>query len=493
MPALPPFMTATTRALIAGLACSVAAAALSQDKAEPSFTAPLPAMHVHTTAEGAPRRLKRTPTPAATPSRQPFENQIAVFVDRERTYQTLLGIGGAITDAAAEVWARLPPPKQAELLEAYFNPERGLGYSLLRTTIHSSDFSSASYTYVKDGDTALASFDVAPDRRFRLPMIRAALKAAGGAVTTFASPWSAPAWMKDNASMLQGGKLRPEMAAAWARYMARFVAAYEAEGVPIWGLTVQNEPMAKQTWESMIYTAEEERDFLKNHLGPTLRDAGLGGRKIIVWDHNRDLMVHRAQVILADPEAAKYVWGVGFHWYETWAGGEPMHRNVAAVQAAWPQMNLLLTEATVERFDPARLQWWPNAERYGRQMIEDFNAGAVGWTDWNIVLDQHGGPNHVGNFCFAPVHADLRTGELTYTPSFAYLGHFSKFVRPGARRVGAVSSHSSLLTTAFVNPDGRLAVIVMNGGAAPVNYGLHVGGRQFELTIPAHAIQTIVE
>lgn len=214
--------------------------------------------------------------------------------------------------------------------------------------------------------------------------------------------------------------------------------------------------MARQTWESMIFSAEEERDFLKNHLGPTLRREGLG-----------------------------------FHWYETWAGGEPMHRNVAAVHEAWPQVRLLLTEATVERFDPARLQWWPHAERYGRQMIADFNSGAVGWTDWNILLDERGGPNHVGNFCFAPVHAHSRSGELVFTPSFAYLGHFSKFIRPGARRVGAVSSRSTLHTTAFVNPDGRLAVVVMNDGDAAADYRLQIGEREAALAIPAHAIQTI--
>ncbi len=224
-----------------------------------------------------------------------------------------------------------------------------------------------------------------------------------------------------------------------------------------------------------------------------MKAAGLGDRRIIVWDHNRDLIAHRAQVILSDPEAAQYVWGIGFHWYETWAGGEPMHRNVAAVHAAWPDVPLLLTEATVERFDPAQMRSWANAERYGRQMIEDFNAGAVGWTDWNILLDQNGGPNHVGNHCFAPVHADLRTGELVFTPSFAYLGHFSKFVRPGARRVSATASRSTLLATAFVNADRRLAVVVMNPTDSAVRYSLLVGAHQWALEIPARAIQTLVE
>lgn len=449
-------------------------------------------LRVHTTAQAAPQRLAFAGTVPWTPRQQTPEGDVAVFVNPTQRFQTVLGIGGAITDASAEVFATLSPAAQAELLRAYFDPEQGIGYTLLRTTIHSSDFSSASYTYVQDGDTSLASFDVAPDRVHRLPMIRAALKAAGGKLTTYVSPWSAPAWMKDNGSMLQGGALRPEHTGTWARYIAKTVQAYEREGVPIWGLTVQNEPMARQRWESMIFTAEQERDFVRDHLGPTLAREGLGDRKLIVWDHNRDLIKQRADVILGDPGAAKYVWGVGFHWYETWAGGAPMHGNVAATQQAWPHINLLLTEATVERFDASQMQSWANAERYGQQMVADFNAGAVGWTDWNILLDEKGGPNHVGNFCFAPVHADRATGALTFTPSFAYLGHFSKFIRPGAQRVSAVSSRSSLQTTAFAHPDGRLAVVVLNVGDAPVHYRLQVGEQEALVTIPARAIQTLV-
>ncbi len=447
---------------------------------------------VVTTAQGALPRLATTATVALQAASQVPESEVAVFVNTTHHFQTLLGIGGAITDATAEVFASLTPAQQEELLTAWFDPVRGLGYSVLRSTIHSSDFSSASYTYVQEGDAALASFDIAHDRHYRLPMVRRALQAAGGQLTTYVSPWSAPAFMKTNGNMLQGGKLKPEFADAWALYIAKFIQAWQAEGIPIWGLTVQNEPMAKQRWESMIYTAEDERDFLKNHLGPVLRAQGLGDKKIIVWDHNRDLITHRADVILSDPEAAQYVWGVGYHWYETWAGGEPMVRNVAAVQAAWPDTNLMLTEATIEGYAPERLQDWANAERYGNAILQDLNAGAVGWTDWNILLDEHGGPNHVGNFCFAPVHADSQTGALHYTPQFFYLGHFSKFIRPGARRVSASSSRSTLQTTAFVNPDGRLATVVLNTGDAPVQYMLEIDGQQAQITIPARAIQTLL-
>lgn len=460
--------------------------------ADPPRMGAVPAtLQVYTTAQEVPARLVLTQTLRFSAGDSATDAQASILVNPDQRFQTVLGIGGAITDASAEVFARLPAVEQARLLTAYFDPANGIGYSLLRTTIHSSDFSSASYTYVADGDASLASFDISPDRRHRIPMIRAAIQAAGGQLTTYASPWSAPGWMKDSGRMVQGGSLLPRFAPTWAQYITRFVQDYEQAGIPIWGLTVQNEPLARQTWESMIFSAEQERDFLRDHLGPTLARAGLGGRKIIVWDHNRDLIKHRADVILSDPAAAKYVWGVGFHWYETWDGSPPMHDNVAATQQGWPGIQVLLTEATVERFDPARLQSWPNAERYGRQIIGDFNAGAVGWTDWNILLDARGGPNHVGNFCFAPVHADTATGTLTFTPTFAYLGHFSKFIRPGARRVSAVSSRKFLHTTAFLNPDGRLAIVVLNDGDKPVRYEVQIGTAAVALTIPAHAIQTL--
>ncbi len=292
--------------------------------------------------------------------------------------------------------------------------------------------------------------------------------------------------------MLQGGKLLPDYYDTWARYYTKFIKAYEAEGMPIWGITIQNEPMAVQRWESCIYTAEEERDFLKNHLGPTMEKEGLGDKKIIVWDHNRDLINHRANVIFEDPEAAKYAWGIGFHWYETWAGGAPMFTNLGNIKESFPTKNLMFTEGCQEGFDPDKYQYWMHAERYGRSLINDFNQGTVGWTDWNILLDQKGGPNHVGNFCFAPIHGDTDKGELIYTPSYYYIGHFSKFIRPKAKRVSTVCSRSQLLSTSFLNDNGSLITVVMNQSDNEITYKLYVDSEAVELTIPAHAIQTHV-
>jgi glucosylceramidase len=447
---------------------------------------------VYTTAADTDLRLSPTGQSKFEPADQPLETEVAIFVNPQKTFQTFMGIGGAITDASAEVFASLPATKQEALLTAYYGIEDGIGYSLIRTTIHSCDFGPGSYTYIEAGDSALATFNIDHDRKYRIPLIKQATATAGGDLLLYVSPWSPPAFMKSNRSMLQGGKLLPQYRDAWASYYVKFIQAYEAEGMPIWGLTIQNEPMAKQRWESCIYTAEEERDFLKNHLGPTLEQAGLGDKKIIVWDHNRDLINHRANTILGDPEAAKYVWGVGFHWYETWTGGEPMFTNLDNVNASFPSKNLIFTEGCNESFDDTKYEFWPNAERYGRSMINDFNQGTVAWTDWNILLDETGGPNHVGNFCFAPVHADTKAGELIFTPSYYYIGHFSKFIRPQAKRVSTVSSRSGLLSTSFLNEDGKMVTVVMNHTDEAIDYQLYVGNEAVSANLPAHAIQTLV-
>ncbi|MGE5355814.1 MAG: glycoside hydrolase family 30 protein [Deltaproteobacteria bacterium] len=421
---------------------------------------------------------------------QPLETQICIFVEPEKTFQSFIGIGGAITDASAEVFAKLSPQKQEELINSYFDSEKGLGYSIIRTNMNSCDFSSSSYTYVKENDRTLSSFNIDQDKKYKIPMIKKALGRSPGSKVFF-SPWSPPAYMKTNKNMLKGGKLLPEFNSQWANYYVKFIENYKTEGINIWGLTIQNEPMATQRWESCIYTAEEERDFLKNYLGPALAKSKMKDKKVIIWDHNRDLITHRVNCILSDREAAKYVWGIGFHWYENWSGGDMMFENIDEIQKLYPEMKLVFTEGCADSYKKDELFNWLNAEKYARSMINDFNNGTVIWTDWNILLDENGGPNHVGNFCFAPVHADLRSGQLIYTPSYYYIGHFSKFVSPGDKRISSVSSRSQLLTTSFINASGSISTIVMNPTENSILYNLCVKSRAAEIEIPPRSIQTL--
>lgn len=439
---------------------------------------------VYTTASNTLLRLTQQDSIVFSPMEQPAESQICVFVDNTKHFQTYMGIGAALTDASAETFYKLPAIKQEELLTAYFDPVNGIGYTIARTNINSCDFSSDMYTYVKEGDKGLTSFNIEHDLQYKIPFIKASMAAAGKNLTLYASPWSPPSWMKDNNTMLQGGKLKKEFYQSWANYYTKFIKAYEKEGVPVWGITIQNEPMATQRWESCIYTAVEETNFLKNYLGPTMVKAGLGAKKIIGWDHNRDLIYQRGSTLLNDPAAAKYLWGIGFHWYEPWSGGKPMFENVKKLKEAFPNTHLIFTEGCAESFNANRMNAWELGEKYGLNMINDFNNGMEAFTDWNILLDENGGPNHVGNFCFAPVHANIKTGQLMYTNAYYYIGHFSKFLQKGAKRIISSASRSALITTAFENPDGTMIVLVMNASDEKIPFYLWKDGK----SAPADAL-----
>jgi glucosylceramidase len=443
---------------------------------------------VYMTAEGTADRMSKKASLAFAPLVQPEEATPTIILDDGKMFQTVVGIGGALTDAAAETFYKMPAVKQQEILTALFDRQSGSGFSLCRTSIHSCDFSSASYTYAETpNDTTLAHFTIDPDRKYRIPFIQAAASRAGAEFSLLASPWSPPAWMKTNGDMLHGGKLRGEFAETWANYIVRFVREYEKAGLPVWGLTVQNEPMAVQEWESCIFTAEEERDFVKEHLGPALAHSGYSRVKLLIWDHNRGIMYQRAKLILDDPLASSYVWGTGFHWYV----GDHFD-NVRLVHDAFPEKALLFTEGAVERFDASRLGDWQWGETYARSMIADFNNWASGWVGWNVLLDEHGGPNHVGNFCMAPIICDTKTGDVTYTSSFYYMAHFARFIRPGARRIICSSNADDLQATAFRNPDGSVAVVVLNQSGLDIRFHTWIDNSSAVTTSPARSIVTLV-
>ncbi|MGV6846133.1 MAG: glycoside hydrolase family 30 protein [Lutibacter sp.] len=445
-----------------------------------------------TTQCNSTNNLKESGILAFKKAGQPLETDVALTVETSKKFQTFLGIGGAITDAVAETFYQLPENQQKLLIKAYFNNKDGIGYNLGRTSIHSCDFSSESFTYVKDSDINLSSFSIKHDLQFRIPLIKAIQKEVGKDYLLYASPWSPPAFMKTNNNMLNGGKLKPKYYQSWANYYVKFIKAYQKEGIPIWGVTLQNEPLAVQRWESCIYTAEEERDFLKNYLGPTFKKQGFGDKKIIVWDHNRDLIFQRVNTIYDDPEANKYAWGAGFHWYEDWKDGVPMYQNVAKVYETYPNKNLLFTEGCNEKFDPNRFDDYKLPERYGLAMIHDFNNGSVGFTDWNILLNEHGGPNHVGNFCFAPVIGNTQTGALNFTKSFYYIGQFSKYIKRGAKRLAIASTSNQLEATAFENPNKDWIIVALNKSNDILNYSVSISNQQTKLSIPGHTIQTLI-
>ena len=428
-----------------------------------------------------------------------------IRVNPSCTFQRIEGFGGALTESSGYVLSLIPAEKRREVIGAYFSPETGNRYTLARTHLNSSDFSLENWACVEKQDESLASFSMERTCKYITPLVQQARDCAGGNLKLLISPWSPPVWMKDNADMNNGGKLLKKYYPLWAAYFVRFIDELKKRGIDTWAVSVQNEPAAKQVWDSCLYTAAEEGEFAVHHLGPALEKysetAGNGASgkriKIFVWDHNRDILWERFSETMSVAGADKYIDGAAFHWY---SGDQ--YENVAKVAGAYPGKSLIFSEGCIE--GGPRPGAWFSGERYAHNIINDLNNGCTGWIDWNIALDMQGGPNHAGNFCDSPVLVDTDSGELHYQSSYYYIGHFSRFIRPQAQRVDfSIDSYMTPATVdgrmgnmveccAFKNADGSLVFVVMNRTEADMVYELFTGNETAALRCPPRGIQTLV-
>ena len=412
-----------------------------------------------------------------------------IKVDTTKKYQTIYGFGGSFTQSSGYVISSLDEQTYKKLIKAYYGKE-GLNYNLGRVHINSCDFSLGNYTYVKENDKDLSTFDISIENKYVVNMILNAYE-NNQDIKLLASPWSPPAYMKDTKNMNYGGKLLEEYKPMWAKYYGKYIQEMKKEGVTINAITVQNEPAATQTWDSCIYSAYEEKEFVKNHLGPTLKEMGLDGVHIYVWDHNRgDILVNRAITYFDDKEASKYIHGLAFHWYcsEDFA-------SLSKVHELYPNKALLFTEGCVEYGvygDESKLRW-ENGEHYAHHLINDFNNYSQGFIDWNLFLDENGGPNHVNNFCEAPIMINQKTKQIIYNVSYYYIGHFSKFVNRNARRLLTVyaSNNNVVEATSFENENGEIVIVVLNRGYIE-NVTLIVDDNKVNLTLPNQSITTFI-
>ena len=398
--------------------------------------------------------------------------------------QEIIGFGGAFTEASAYVWSRMSKKKQDELTRLYFG-DGGNDYNFCRTHIQSCDFSLGNRAYVEEGDGTCSSFSIDGDKAYQIPFIKAAQE-LNGDIEFLASPWSPPAFMKTNNEMNHGGHLLEEYYDAWAEIMTRYILSYEKEGITIKRLTVQNEPEAVQTWDSCIYTAEEEKLFACNHLRKKLDDAGLEGVKISIWDHNKDLLIERVEGVFTDEEADASIAGIAFHWYS----GDHFEA-LDYIHHKYPDKELIFTEGCVEYSRFAEADQTANAMMYAHDILGNLKAGMNGYIDWNLILDNEGGPNHVKNLCDAPVMCDYAADTIDVKLSYYYIGHFSRFIKKGARCMLTSSYKKSLEAVGFVNPDGEKVLIVLNNSVVAEVFEVYDGTKCCQLTIEPNSIMTV--
>jgi glucosylceramidase len=438
---------------------------------------------------------------------------INIFPDKE--FQTIIGFGGSFTESSAYLLNQLSKKNRDSILVAYFG-KTGNQYTLTRTHINSCDFSLGHYAYVSgEVDTSLSSFSIHEDKDDLIPMIKDAMQIAAKPFKIIASPWTAPPWMKDNNDW-RGGKLLPQYYDTWALYFSKYLDAYRNEGIDIWGITVENEPLGNNNnWESMHYTPQEMVEFTNNHLGPML-EKNHADVKILAYDQNRgEELEEWARVIYHDQNSSRYVDGFAVHWYaSTYA---VFGESLRFTHDLAPDKLLIQTEACVDSEVPRwrddqwywskeatdwGWDWAPEEEkdlhpkyvpvyRYARDIIGCLNNQVQGWIDWNMVLDKQGGPNWFENWCVAPVIVDPQADEIYFTPLYYVLGHFSRFIYPGAVRIGFDITDENLLLTATKNPDGSIAIVLLNMSEEPRNFNLVLKEQSYALGINARAMQTI--
>ncbi|MDA3884618.1 MAG: glycosyl hydrolase [Candidatus Delongbacteria bacterium] len=496
------------------------------------------------------------------------ESGIILNVNPDSIKQTIDGIGTSFTESSAFVLAHLDTVKRSEVMKNIFG-KAGADFTLTRTHIGSCDFTvEGKYSYDDEkGDTDLSSFDISCDSKGfskkeypgikdesydLMPMIKEALKIKSeqnGELRIISSAWTAPYWMKDieewyipgspkNSWQGTGGSLKPEYESVYADYIIRYIKEYQKEGVNIWGITPVNEPYGNNgQWESMNFTPESQNEFIKDHLGPKMKESGYSDVKLLIYDQNRDGIEHWTNVLFNDKETAQYIYGIAVHWYES---TNKVYEDVFdSVKEKFPQFSIIHTEGCIDDLgkdapegvsDPEGYKdenwfnndefWWgKNAtdwaytvpwqgvkvedhpayvpvHRYARNIIVSIDHWLQGWIDWNIVLDKNGGPNHVGNFCGAPIMIDTDKQFVYYTPIYDILSQFSRTIRPGDQAVQTSLEldgidKDTIYACATLNSERVLSVQMLNTGSKLINYKLQIGDQCADISIKANSVQTV--
>ncbi|XP_071845154.1 lysosomal acid glucosylceramidase-like [Apostichopus japonicus] len=429
---------------------------------------------------------------------------VTFTVNKRTKYQEILGFGGSFSDSAGINIMGLSETTRENLMKSYFSAE-GIEYNMARVPMASTDFSTHEYSYDDvDGDFDLENFALTQeDLSYKIPLIKEAMSLSPAPIKLFASPWSAPGWMKTNGRMKGGGRLFGDPGGqhykTWANYFARFLEEYEKQGVTFWSLTLQNEPSAglvpMYDFQCMYLGPNISKEFIKQDLGPTLVARGYGDLKYMILDDQRWLLPQWARSVLSDPEVTPYVNGIALHWYYDRIIST---RRLRETHDEFPDYFMLNSEACAGVFffegDDVILGSWERGELYSQDILEDLNNWVGAWVDWNLALDLQGGPNWVGNFVDSPIIVDSVNDVFYKQPMFYHLGHFSKFVPPGSVRVEMTAGRPTRLQyIAFQRPDGKMVAIFLNKTERTIQmqiFDVSVGFLSMEVS--ARGIQTYI-
>lgn len=373
----------------------------------------------------------------------------------ETEYQIFDGFGGALTDSAGYVYEMMEDGDKEKALHTYFG-KGGIGYNRIRIPIDSCDFSLSQFQAVTDGkDREFKTFSLERWKKYIYPFWKDIRKIAQD-IEVMVTPWSPPGFMKENEKRVQGGGLKKEYRTAYADYLCRYIKELAEIGISVKKMSIQNEPKAVQTWDSCIMDAEEEKIFLRDYLYPAMQEHGLTDIEIFIWDHNKERLYERACATI-DDTTRHMIKGIAFHWYS----GDHFEQ-LRMVRDKYPELQLILSEACIEYSKYEAGEELSNVKQYAHEIIGNLNAGMNAFYDWNLLLDENGGPNHADNFCDAPFLYHMEEKRLEERMTLSAIAHFSKYIEAGAVRIGHSCYTGEIEATAFKNPSGSIVVVMLN-------------------------------
>lgn len=404
----------------------------------------------------------------------------------ELAHETFEGFGGAVTEAAGYIYSLMNEEQKKQVVDTYFSEDE-MNYKLVRIHMDSCDFCLDTYEAMSDPhDTEFKSFTFERTEKYIMPMLEDIKKAAGDELKLMLTPWSPPAFMKTNGDRKRGGKLKPEYRRMWAEYICRYIKEFKDRGYKVQRISLQNEPKAVQTWDSCLFSAEEEKVFLKDFMYPAMQSHGYEDIEIFIWDHNKERIYERVRDVV-DDSTRHMVTGAAFHWYS----GDHFEA-MELVRQRYPEVKMIMSESCLEYrlFDEKNIESVTN--KLCHEIIGDLNHGMCAFYDWNLLLDEKGGPNHVGNYCHAPFLYDTRTGELLPQKTQRQYYHFTHNITPGSVRIGTTKYTEQIDVTAYRTPEDKIVVVLLNkeDELLPVNFRLQ--GKAAKVLLPGKTLVSCV-